>query len=120
MKNLKEIAFGILNDSRLTDNVEDVLDAYPDLIENFPTVIFQDTNQRDIEFADNNPLASNCEMTIHIFTKAIEGYSTTSEIAGIIYELMKENYFICSSNSEIPAEGDDVRHRVMVFRNNLF
>ena len=74
----------------------------------------------DIEFADNNPLASNCEITIHIFTKAIEGYATTSEIAGIIYELMKENYFICSSNSEIPAEGDDVRHRVMVFRNNLF
>jgi len=120
MKNLKEIAFGILNDSRLTDIVEDVLDAYPNLIKNFPTVIFQDTNQRDIEFADNNPMASSGEVTIHIFTKAIEGYATTSEIAEVVYGLMKENYFSCSSNSEIPAESDDVRHRVMVFRNNLF
>lgn len=120
MKNLKKVAFEILNDPRLTEIVEDVLDAYPNGIENFPTVIFQDTNQTDIEFADNFPIASNCEVTVHIFTKAIENYPTTSEIADVIYDIMRENYFTCSSNSEVPAEGDDIRHRVLVFRNNLF
>lgn len=120
MINAKEIIYNILNDERLTSQVEDVFDAYPTSIENFPCVIFLDAGQNDIEFADNQPLAVNVEVEIHIFTKALDGYLTTSQIGIIIDEIMKENYFICNSNMEVPDIDDNVRHRIMVFRNNFF
>ena len=120
MINAKEIIYNILNDERLTSQVKDIFDAYPTTIEDFPCVIFLDAGQNDIEFADNQPLAVNVEIEIHIFTKTLDGYLTTSQIGIIIDEIMKENYFICSSNIEVPDIDDNVRHRIMVFRNNFF
>lgn len=120
MKNLKQIIYGILNDERISSIVEDIFDAYPNAIEKFPCVIFIDAGQTDIEFADNKPLAVNADVEVHIYTKALEGYSTTSEIGIIVDEIMKENFFVCNSNIEVPDVQDDVRHRVMVFRNSIF
>lgn len=119
MINVKELICSILNDSRLTSIVEDILDAYPNSIEVFPTVIFLDTNQSDTEFADNKAWADICDVTVHIFTKAIENYPTTSQIGMVVDEIMKENYFTTTSNMEVADPIDDVRHRVINFRKIL-
>lgn len=120
MINAKKIIYNILNDERLTSQVKDIFDAYPTTVENFPCVIFLDAGQNDIEFADNKPLAVNVDIEVHIFTKALDGYLTTSQIGITVDDIMKENYFICNSNMEVPDVDDNVRHRVMVFRNNFF
>ena len=120
MINAKETIYNILSDERLTSQVTDIFDAYPTTIENFPCIIFIDSGQTDIEFADNQPLGVEVEITIHIFTKTLDGYLTTSQIGIIVDEIMKENYFICNSNMEVPDVDDNVRHRIMVFRNNFF
>lgn len=120
MVNLKKIVYNILSDERITELGLNVLDAYPNEVEVFPTVVFFEVNQNDIEFADNKPLANVCEMEVHIFTKALDGYMTTSEIGLAINEVMQDNFFILSSNREVPDVVDDVRHRVMNFRKAIF
>lgn len=117
MINLKSLMSQILDDERLVSLVgENIYDAYPDTVELFPCVIYLDSGQSDMEFADNKPLADNCEVEIHIFTKSLEGYPTTSEIGITVDEIMKENFFSMISNSETPDVVDDVRHRVMRYR----
>jgi len=120
MVNLKKIVYDILNNETIVEMGLTVLDAYPNEVETFPTVVFMEVNQNDIEFADNKPLANNCEIEVHIFTKAVDGYMTTNEIASVINNAMQENFFIVSSNREVPDSVDDVRHRVMNFRKVIF
>lgn len=120
MINAKAKYYSILNDERLTSIVEKVLDAYPNTITKFPCVIFLDDNQNDTEFADNEPLADNLSLQVHIFTKALSGYKTTTEIGLVVNTLMKENYFACTSNREVPDSDDKVRHRVMYFTRAVY
>lgn len=120
MINAKVIYNTILHDTRLTSIVEKVLDAYPNSITKFPCVIFLDDNQNDTEFADNEPLADNLSVQVHIFTKALSGYKTTTEIGLVVNTLMKENYFACTSNREVPDSVDNVRHRVMYFTRGFY
>ena len=47
MINAKKLYNTILNDSRITDLVKVVLDAYPETVETFPCVIYLDENQSD-------------------------------------------------------------------------
>lgn len=115
MINAKKLYYRLLNDERLTSIVEDIMDAYPDTVETFPCVIYLEENQNDIEFADNLPIADNLSMQVHIFTKALDGYATTSEIGLVVAEIMKENYFVCKGNTEVADVVDNVRHRVMTF-----
>lgn len=121
MINTKKIYNELLNDVRILQlvNDENIFDAYPETVESFPCVIFLDENQRDSEFADNFPMASDCSVTIHIFTKAENNYPTTSEIGIVIGEVFKENYFTCDSNNELSDVQKDVRHRVMSFRKQM-
>lgn len=116
MINAKVLINDLLDDERITTLVEDVLDFYPNEIETFPCIIFQENGQNDREFADNLPLADDVSYQIHIFTKAIADYPTTSEIGIVVCEVMKENFFTCSNNREVPDVDDNVRHRVMEFR----
>lgn len=120
MINAKKLYNTILNDSRITDMVKDVLDAYPETVEKFPCIIFLDENQSDIEFADNLPLGDSLAVQIHIFTKALSNYPTTSAIGLTVSEVMKDNYFTCRNNREVSDVADNVRHRVMYFTREVF
>lgn len=115
MINAKALYYSLLNDERLTDIVSDIFDAYPETVETFPCVIYLEENQSDIEFADNKPMGDSLSFEVHIFTKALDGFPTTSEIGLIVAEIMMDNYFVCRGNREVADVVDNVRHRVMTF-----
>lgn len=120
MINAKKFYKTVLSDQRITSIVPTVLDAFPDAVETFPCIIFSDDNQMDKEFADNLPLADNIRVQVHIYTKALKGYKTTSEIGMVIADVMKENWFVCTGNTETPDVEDKVRHRVMYFTRDVY
>ena len=120
MINAKKLYKTILNDSRITDLVKVVLDAYPETVEKFPCIIYLDENQTDIEFADNLPQGDSIAVQVHIFTKALSGYATTSAIGLVVAEVMKEQFFTCRNNREVQDVADNVRHRVMYFTREVF
>lgn len=121
MINTKKIYNELLNNSKITNiiNEDSILDAYPNEVEIFPCIIFLDGNQTDIEFADNLPIANDCNVTIHIFTKTENGYPTTSEIGIVIGDVFRENYFVCDGNTEITDVRPEVKHRIMNFRKEI-
>lgn len=121
MINTKRIYYKLLNNNKITAivNDENILDAYPEEVEIFPCIIFLDGNQSDSEFADNKPIANDCSVDIHIFTKAESGYPTTSEIGIAIGEVFKDEFFTCPVNTETSDTQKDVRHRIMSFRKQM-
>lgn len=122
MINTKKIYNELLNSESILEvvNNENILDAYPDEVKIFPCIIFLDGNQTDAEFADNLPLANDCNVEIHIFTKTENNYPTTSEIGIAIGEVFKNNYFSCNMNTEITDVRPNVKHRIMKFRKGIF
>lgn len=120
MINAKKLYNTILSDERIQKVTKNIFDAYPETVENFPCIIFLDDNQTDIEFADNLPLGDALSVQIHIFTKALSSYATTSAIGLVVAEVMKEQYFTCRNNREVPDVSDNVRHRVMYFTREVF
>jgi len=120
MINAKKIYNTLLNDERIKAVVKTVLDAYPTTFTTFPCVVFLDAEQSDAEFADNLPTVDKLGVEIHIFTKAVGTYKTTAEIGLVVADIMKENYFTCTSNREVPDVEDNIRHRVMYFTREVF
>ena len=122
MINTKEIYNTLLNDQRITELVSDenIFNAWPDKFETFPCIVFMDENQSDDEYYENMPGASRCSVQIHIFSKKIDGYVTTSEIGVIIAKVMNEDLWNCSQNGEVSNTDPDVEHRVMVFNKSIF
>lgn len=122
MINAKKIYNNLLNDSRITALVpgDNILNAYPNEIENYPCIIFLDENQSDGEYADNKPSADRCSVKIHIFSKKLDGYVTTSDISVIIAEVMNNDLWHCSQNGEIGDPDPDAEHRVMRFEKSIF
>ena len=57
---------------------------------------------------------------IHIFSKKLEGYPTTSEIGIKIAEIMNEDLWNCSQNGEVSDPDPDTEHRVMVFNKSIY
>lgn len=122
MINTKVIYNTLLNDTRITELVDEdnILSSWPNEFETFPCIIFMDENQSDDEYNDNKPEASRCSVQIHIFTKKLDGYVTTSEIGVIIAEVMREDLWNCSQNGEVANTDPDCEHRVMVFNKSIF
>jgi len=122
MINAKALYNSLLNDSRILELVseDNILNAYPSSVENFPCIVFEDENQADTEYSDNKAGASSCSVIIHIFTKKLDGYATTSEIGIVVAEVMNEDYWNCSQNREIADTVQDVEHRFMVFNKSIF
>lgn len=121
MINAKKIYNEILSDPILVEMVgeDSIMDSYPDEVVKFPCVIFTDSLQADIEFGDNQPHGTECYVDVHIFTKALEGFPTTTEIGLVVNNIFHENDFYCTSNSEL-KEGNGTKHRVMKFKNEFF
>ena len=122
MINAKKIYTKLLNDERITSLVSDekIINAYPNEIEIYPCIIFLDENQFDTEYCENKPRGSSCSVQIHIFSKKIDGYVTTSEIGVIIAKVMNEDLWNCSQNGEVSDPDPDCEHRVMVFNKSIF
>ena len=121
MINAKKIYNEMLNDSVLVEMVgeDSIMDSYPDEVVKFPCVIFTDSLQADIEFGDNQPHGTECYVDVHIFTKALEGFPTTTEIGLVVNNIFHKNDFYCTSNSEL-GKGNGTKHRVMKFKNEFF
>lgn len=122
MINTKEIYNTLLNDERITELVSDenIFNAWPDEFETFPCIVFMDESQSDDEYYENMPGASRCSVQIHIFSKKLENYVTTSEIGVIIARVMNEDLWNCSQNGEVSDPDPDCEHRVMVFNKSIF
>lgn len=122
MINTKKIYNTLLSDSRITAIVpsDNILNAYPNGIEVFPCIVFIDENQSDIEYADNFSSASRCEVEIHIFSKKLDSYVTTSDISVILAEVFNEELWHCSSNGEISDPDPTVEHRVLRFEKSIY
>ena len=121
MINTKELYNTLLNNESITSLVgeDNILNAYPESIENFPTIIFLDENQNDIEYADNVSHAVNCSVQIHIFSKKIDSYPSTSEIGIAVADVMNKDWWNCNMNGETPDPVDEVEHRVMRFSKSI-
>ena len=122
MINTKVIYDTLLNDTRITELVDEdnILSSWPNEFETFPCIIFLDENQSDDEYYENMPGASRCSIQVHIFTKKIGNYITTSEIGVIIAKVMNEDLWNCSQNGEVSDPDPDCEQRVMVFNKSIF
>lgn len=122
MINAEELYTGIFSDSRITNLVpdENIFNAYPGDVEDFPCIAYIDENQNDTEYRDNKPGASGCALEVHIFSKKLEGYVSTADIAVAIAEVMNEKLWHCSQNrGGLPDLSPDVDHRVMRFSKSI-
>lgn len=97
----------------------EILSAYPDEVIKFPVIIYEDSNQRDIAFSDNLPNGISASVRIHIFTKAISGYSTTTAFGDIIHKLFRDDFWTQTVNTEL-SEDDNVKHRIMDFSREFY
>lgn len=123
MINTKALYNKLLNNERITSLVDDdnILSSWPaEEVEDFPCLIFLDDNQSDTEYNDNRPGAENCSVQLHIFSKKLDGYTTTSEIAIVIAEVMHDDLWHCSQNTEVSDPDPNCEHRVMVFSKSIF
>lgn len=122
MINVKAIYDELLTNEKITALVseDNIMSAYPAEVEVYPCIIFLDENQSDTEYRENKPGASSCSVMIHIFSKKLDGYATTTEIAELIAEVMNDNLWNCSRNGETADPDPDVEHRVMAFNTSIF
>lgn len=122
MINAKAIYNSLLNNETITALIpeENILNAYPNEVEIFPCIIFLDDDQSDTEYYENKPGASACSVQIHIFTKKLDGYVTSSEVAIAIADVMNNDLWNCSHNGEVSDPDPDCEHRVMRFNKSIF
>lgn len=122
MINTKVIYNELLEDETLTALVDEdfIFDAYPSTVEDFPCVCFVETKQTDIEYSDNAHSFEKCNVEIHIFTKALEDYPTTSEIGVVIANIFNRDFWSMQDSKEVAEPIEDVRHRVMTFSKEVY
>lgn len=122
MINAKKLYMKLLSDKRITSLIseDNILNSYPSTIENFPCIIFLDEFQSDTEYNDNKVGASYCSVEIHIFTKKLTGYISSSELAIVVSEVMNEDLWHCSQNGEVSDPSQDVEHRVLRFQKSIY
>lgn len=122
MINTKALYNTLLSDSRITALVteDNILNSYPDEFENFPCIVFVDENQSDTEYYENKPGASSCTVMIHIFTKKLADYVTSTQIAFAVADVMHDDLWNCSQNRELSDPDPDCEHRVLTFNKSIF
>lgn len=122
MINAKKLYNQIFSDERITALIpaENIFNSYPNEIEIFPCIIFVDENQNDTEYNENKPGASNCSVTVHIFSKKLDGYVSTADVAIQIAEVFNEKLWNGSQNREVADPDPNAEHRVMAFEKSIF
>lgn len=122
MINTKKIYNSLLNNENITALVpeENIISAYPNEVTIYPSIFFLDENQADTEYYENKAGASAASVQIHVFSKKLDGYVTTSEIGDKIAEVMNNDLWHCSKNGEVADPRPDVEHRVLIFSKSIF
>lgn len=122
MINAKAIYSEMLENEGLLALVDSgsIFDSYPSEIENFPCICYIDRSQFDIEYADNSHTFQRVTVEVHIYTKALEGYPTTSEIGIKVAEIFNSDFWFMKDSAEVGDPVEDVRHRVMTFSKDIF
>lgn len=122
MINTKIIYNTLLEEEAITSLVDSdyIFDAYPSTIEDFPCVCFVETKQTDIEYSDNTHNFEKCNVEIHIFTKALEDYPSTSEIGIAIANVFNREFWAMQDSKEVADPVEDVRHRIMSFSKDIY
>lgn len=120
--NLKAKYKQMLNTPELTQILGNgkISSAYPQEVKTFPLVVYEDDNSRDICFSDNLPEGTQAQVRIHIFTKTIGNYPTTTEIAEVIRNIFRNDLWAMTANRELSDVDDNIRHRVMDFSREFY
>ena len=121
--NLKKYYMSLLsNNSSLTTIIGNgkILSAYPQKVTVFPTVIFEDANSSDTAFSDNLPEGTSAQVRIHVFSKTLKGYPKAEEIAEIIRDIFRADFWAMTNNTESPDVDDNIKHRIMDFRREFY
>lgn len=119
MLNVKKYMFALLtSNTKLTELLGEgrILSAYPQEVETFPLVVYEDSGQRDVEFSDNLPEGTDVSVRIHIFTKTLTDYPTTAQIGSLVHEIMRADFWACTLNTETSDVSENIRHRIMDFK----
>lgn len=117
MINIKKIVNDLLDNTSLEGI--NIYCGYPNEIEQFPAVVFFEDGQREIERADNKAKWNECEVEINIFTKKLDGYKTSNEIAFKLNEIFYNDDWSCLNNKEIGDPDNEVEHRVLNYRKEF-
>lgn len=96
-----------------------ILSAYPQEVNIFPCVIYEEMGSSDVAFSDNLPEGTSEIVRIHIFTKTLTNYPTTNEVGEIIRNVFRTNFWAMTSNNEL-SEVDSIKHRVMDFKREFY
>lgn len=121
--NLKKYYMSLLSGSSALISLigeNKILSAYPQEVKTFPLVVFEDTNSSDVAFSDNLPEGTSAQVRIHIFSKTLKGYPKAEEIAEIIREIFRIDYWSMTANIETPDVEDNIKHRVMDFKREFY
>ena len=97
-----------------------ILSAYPQKVTIFPTVIFEDINSSDVAFSDNLPEGTSAQIRIHIFSKTLKGYPKAEDIAEIIRNIFRDDFWAMTNNQDTPDVEDNTKHRIMDFRREFY
>lgn len=97
-----------------------IMSSYPQEVETFPLVIYEDLNSNDVAFSDNLPEGTRAQVRIHIFTKTLANYPTTTAIAEIIRNIFRSDFWACTMNQETNDVEDNIKHRVMDFSRAFY
>ena len=120
--NLKKYYMTLLSNQALTDLIGEnkVMSAYPEEVNTFPLVIFEDTTSFDVAFSDNLPEGTSAQVRIHIFSKTLKNYKKVEVIADCIHQIFRNDFWACTNNQEVADVTDNVKHRVMDFRREFY
>ena len=121
--NLKKYYMSLLSESSALISLigeNKITSAYPQEVKTFPLVVFEDTNSSDVAFSDNLPEGTSAQVRIHIFSKTLKGYPKAEDIAEIIREIFRIDYWSRTANIETPDVEDNIKHRVMDFKREFY
>ena len=104
----------------LLGSADKIVSAYPQEVKIFPLVVYEDTNSNDVAFSDNLPEGTSAQVRIHIFTKTVKGYPKAEDIAELVHQIFRADYWACVMNQDTSDVQDNVRHRVMDFRREFY
>ena len=110
------------NNSSLTEIIGNgkIVSAYPQKVTVFPMVIFEDINSSDVAFSDNKPEGTSAQVRIHIFSKTVKGYPKVEDIAEIIRNIFRDDFWAMTNNQDTPDVDDNTKHRIMDFRREFY
>lgn len=119
MYDVKERLAGILTDFSCVDD-DSVFSAYPDTVEDFPCIVFEESEQSDGDYRDNGAGGCDTFAVVHVFSKKLEDFPTAFAIMDEVYQKMLANDWVCINSREVADTQPDTEHRVATFRQFFF